>query len=573
MKKKSIKQKLLKNLESDLNRYEKDYSWKNREAKTPNDIRTTAEMLAYLDKHQDAILEARVIAHKEGQFGFRRLDKKSFKESFIANSKSRKTFREVYTGYDDFSRGGIAGGFANTVGQDFTPLLGGPFYKQLYYYNDWLKQHQDCFYAYHHDPYGKATVNILVDFTLGKGFSVDFESEVMQALWDAFVAANDFQEMFRNYAKELSAYGENMIWRLPDNEKYIVYPRTPKNLEDVPHTFIPRIKIIDPSNIVEIITYPEDIERKIAYVWLTPTQYQIYSAKDPKNGELVSGTKLIYQQIPAHQIFHHKINAVSNEKRGRSDLFAALPYFKRLRDSVNYAIIGDQKNAAWAIDTTVDVDENDIESYMSAQQALGTIPNAGSEFVHTKAITRQYLANSGTSKGVSSSFEWTLSMIAASTGIPISYYGTHLSGGSTRASAIVATEPVAKRFEMRQQIYKKIISDVVDWLQQYWGIKSDYKVTFPEIITQDRSAKLKDIYLAETAKWISPERAADMAATELAIDNYDWPTEQEKIKAQQAEEPVQASPLSAPGAEQDSAGSKPSAVTKDERKAISDNNG
>lgn len=570
MKKRVVKQRIFKRKESE---YEKDYSWKERDPQRPEDIRTTAEMLSFLDRDKNAILEARVIAHKDGQFGFRKLDGAKFKEAFLSNNKSRRNFREVYSGYDDFSRGGIAGGFANTVGQDFTPLLGGPFYKQLYYYNDWLRQHQDCFYAYHHDPYGKATVNILVDFTLGKGFSVDFESEVMQVLWDSFVKVNDFQEMFRSYAKELSAYGENMIWKLPDNEKYIVYPRNPKNLADVPHTFIPRIKIVDPSNIVEIITYPEDMERKLAYVWLTPTQYQIYSAKDPQNGQVVSGTKLIYQQIPAYQMFHHKINSVSNEKRGRSDLFAALPYFKRLRDSVNYEIIAQQKNCAWAIDTTVDGDDNDIQSYMDAQQALGTIPNAGSEFVHSKAIERKYLGNQGNAKGVSSAFEWTLSMIAASTGIPISYYGTHLSGGSTRASAIVATEPVAKRFEMRQQVYKKIIGDVVDWLRDYWGIKSDYKITFPEIITQDRTAKLKDIYLAETAKWISPERAADMAAVELAIDDYDWGTEQDKINSQQAEEaPVpMANPITAPPAT--ASGSSSSAVTKDQRKAISDNNG
>ena len=572
--KKKVKSHLFKNNESNLNRYEQDYRWKNKTIREAEDVRTTVEMMAFLEGPygKNVELDARVMAYKDGSFGMRNLNKKGFIESFLKNDKAKNNFRETFNNYSDFARGGIGGGFANTVGQDFTPLLGGPFYKQLYYYNDWLKHHQDSFYAYHHDPFGKAAVNILVDFTLGKGFSVDFENEVMQALWDSFVEVNDFQEMFRNYAKELSAYGENMLWKLPDNERYIVFPRTPKNLEDVPHTFIPRLRIIDPSSIVEVITYPEDVTRVLAYVWLSPSQFQTYTAKDEKTGQVVSSTKLIYQQIPAHQIFHHKVNSVSNEKMGRSDLFAALPYFKRLRDSVNYEIIAQQKNASWAIDTTIEGTDEDLAAYIADQQAQGTIPNAGSEFVHTKAITRQYLANQGAARNVSNAFDWNLSMIAASTGIPVSYFGTHLSGGQTRASALVATEPVAKRFEMRQQVYKKIISDVAKWLMQYWGIKSEFKITFPEIITQDRSAKLKDIYMAEQAKWISPERAADMAAIELAAEDYNWKTEQEKIKAQKEEEipEVSANPL---GGSPNGLihAQKPSAITKDERKAIADN--
>lgn len=564
--------------------YEKDYSWKPSNLKDAKSVRTTTEMVAFLESKagKEVEVEAKVLAYNEdGEIGFRRIGKKSFIESFKQGSKLRSTkqYRESFAGLDVFNGGNSfssgGGSSLGAVGNDFTPLLGGPFYKQLYYYNDWLKMHQDCFFAYHHDPYAKASVNILVDFTLGKGYDVNCSNPVAQALWEAFEEANDFKNQFKDFVTELSIYGENMLWWLPDNEKYITYPRNKLNLDDVPKVFIPRVRVIDPSNIVEIITHPEDITRKIAYVWLTPTQYQIYNDKDPETGKVVDGTKLIYQHIPANQMMHYKINAVSNEKRGRSDLFTALPYFKRLRDAVNYSIIAHQKSAAWAIDTTIEGDESDLSAYVADQQALGTIPPAGSEFVHTKAVERKYIGADSSGRGISESFEWCLSMIAACVGIPVSYFGSHLSGGATRASALVSTEPVAKRFEMRQNgVYRKVIEDIANRLFKHFGIETDIEVVFPEIITQDRSAKLKDIFLAETAKWISPERASTMGAQELGITDFSYDQEKEDINSQQDMEavPPMANPLTAvPGVAQSPA--KPSAVTGEERKDIKDNNG
>ncbi len=561
-----------------LEQYEKNYSFKASEVSRAEDIRTTAEMVAFLDSPaaKDVLVEARVLAHKPGEgFGFRSLDRKGFIESWKSNSDKRKKFREAY---GDFSSGGIGGNYANTVGQDFTPLLGGPFYKQLYYYNDWLKMHQDCFYAMNHDPLGKATTDIITNFVLGKGFKVEFEDDRAQAMWAAFCKVNNLQDMMRQFSRELSGYGEHMIWKLPNRAKYIDFSHQGMS-PDVVKGLLPRVRLIDPSNIVEIVTYPEDITNVLFYVWLTPTQYQIYTGKDERTGKVVQGTKLIYQQIPAEQMLHYKVNAASNEKRGRSDLFAALPYFKRLRDSVNYEIIAQQKNAAWAIDTTIEGDEQDIINYMEGQAALGTIPNAGSEYVHTAAIKREYLANQGTSRGASNAFEWCLSMISASTTIPISYYGTHLSGGQTRASAIVATEPVAKMFEMRQMKLKQVISDLAEYLLESIGINSQFEISMPEIITQDRSAKLKDLYLAETAKWICHERAAETAALEIGFRDYDYETEQEKIK-ENPDEPAIQNPLTTPGAApglpnggRDNSGTQPrgSAVTSEQRKNISDN--
>jgi hypothetical protein len=125
-------------------------------------------------------------------------------------------------------------------------------------------------------------------------------------------------------------------------------------------------------------------------------------------------------------------------------------------------------------------------------------------------------------------------MFCAGIGIPSNYFGTHLSGGQTRASAVVATEPVAKRFEARQQVYERIVQDLWDRLMEWSGLGYvECEITFPELITQDRSQKLKDLSLAESQGWLSNKTAATLAAKELNVTSYEYDLEREEIEGEQ----------------------------------------
>jgi hypothetical protein len=276
----------------------------------------------------------------------------------------------------------------------------------------------------------------------------------------------------------------------------------------------------------------------------------MYTTKD--KGQPVAGTKFIFQHIPAEQVDHFKVNSVSNEKRGRSDLFPVLGYMKRLRDSVNYSIIGLQKMTAWSIDTSIDGNQADIDSYIQSQESLGTIPPPGSEFVHSKKVERKYMANEGAKSSNSNAFDWTLSMICAGLGIPVNYLGTHLAGTSSRASSVVATEPVTKKFEARRLIVESAIQKMAKRLFKEFGIDAEIEVTFPELISQDRSAKFKDLAMCVQLGWLSNERAAEIAAKELDITKFDFESEKKTIDREKgtapAASPGQDSPLTSQGA-------------------------
>jgi hypothetical protein len=71
------------------------------------------------------------------------------------------------------------------------------------------------------------------------------------------------------------------------------------------------------------------------------------------------------------------------------------------------------------------------------------------------------------------------------------------------------------------------------------------EVTFPEIITADKSQKLKDIAFAKVEGFISHERAANMAAKELNITEFDFEVEKRVIAEERKGQELSA-PLSDP---------------------------
>lgn len=523
----------------------KDYEYDSTfvPATSMHDIHTTPELVHFAEKNKNISIDARVLVVKQdGSWGYKRYDKARYLAAFKENK--RRTFTKKLR--ESFGEDFDTAAFSGKVGQDFVPLLAGPFYKQLYYH-DYLRMHSLAFHAYHHDPVGKRTVHIMRDFTLGRGFRVDFEDPKAQALWEAFSQVNDLEHLMEQIAVEISIYGEVFVWTLPNNQTGIEYNVRPG--QEVPRGILPRVRLIDPSVIWEIVTYPEDIKRVLYYQWVAPTQYQIYTGSD--QGSAVPGMKFITQQVPAAQVRHFKTNSVSNEKRGRSDLFPALGYMKRLRDNISYSSIALLKAAAWSIDTTIEGDDNDISNYIKGQ-TTDEFQEAGSEFVHSNLIKREYIGNTaGRAGGNDAGLDWSLSACAMAMGIPIDYYGTHLSGGSTKAAALVSTEPVAKMFESRQGIYKRIIEalakDLLDKFADGLGIENrDLEITFPEIVVQDRTAKLNDLAVAESRGWISKKRAAEIAAKELAIDDFSYEEEKVDIDAQEPTVTPLSSPLSAP---------------------------
>jgi hypothetical protein len=404
--------------------------------------------------------------------------------------------------YDsDFQTSGI-GSFPNRP--EYTPLIGSPFYKQMYLQDYW-EMHSKCFWYSNYSGIGKMIVDMTRNFVMGKGFTVTFKDPKLQDMWSRYEELSNIQEEARNWCDDLTKFGESMVRTFP----------TPRG---VIH------KSIDPSTIWEIVTDPENISDIRYYHQQYNTQYQLYGAPG------VPTTKYIINQIAPDMMNHTKVNVTSYEKRGRSDLLAALLYFKYYEDYLTAKLLRAKNEAAFIWDVTVKGSQEDVNAYISSTESIVDVP-PGSENVHNESITRTPLSPMFSKGANDETAQNILSYVAMAVSIPVNYFGTFGTGGYTKAGALVATEPVAKKMLERQLkmefLIRRVVKDMLKWNSQ--DPSSEFEITFPEILEEDRTAKIADIIAAKDANVFSHRTMAQMVAKELKVTKYNYETEQQAI--------------------------------------------
>ena len=125
--------------------------------------------------------------------------------------------------------------------KDFIPLLGGPYWKQLYQ-PDYLLMHSTAFGMVNHSALASAANKILTRFTIGRGLSFHIKHDKCKEVWDEFWERNDMRNKCRTIARDMSWQGEMML-------RY--YERRPGYLTMFP---------MDASECWEVVTNPEFID-------------------------------------------------------------------------------------------------------------------------------------------------------------------------------------------------------------------------------------------------------------------------------------------------------------------------
>jgi len=436
---------------------------------------------------------------------------------------------------------------------EYTPIMGGPFSKQLCLF-DYLSMHAKAFEMWNHNPVAHQIIKITTYFVLGRGFKVKFKNAKAQEHFDKFCEKNDFYNRIKVWCDQESRDGELMVR---------IYKDPMGETGDV------LVRAIDPSTIWEIVTDPEDIEKVYYYHQQYQTMYQVFYAQNMIN---LPSIEYVIHQIPPNEVLHYKLNCNSNEKRGRSDLFPVMTWLKRLKDFYTARVIRAIMQSCVVWKNIVKGDASDINA-LKAQYGT-TPPKAGTVHWENESSTLSSMTVDIKAADAKDDGDALLNLISVGVGIPKEYLG--LGDRSTRATALVASEPGAKKFQDRQEHYKKIITDVAtivtkegmkanvipstekimpdnvikkiihatksgDYMtaiKLLWstinggeviGIDSTFEVIMPEIILEDRSQKIKDLTMMQVNEWISKETAAVIAAKEMHIETYDYPEEKVKI--------------------------------------------
>lgn len=427
------------------------------------------------------------------------------KKTALQKFLSKKTKEDFGLGFDD---GNSISAFPTR--SEYTPLIGTPFFKQLYLADYW-EMHSKVFWYKNYSGIAKLIVDMTRNFVIGEGFNVDFDDPKAQDVWDEYVDRTGFNELARMWCDELTTFGEIMIKRIPVKGK-------------IQH------QGIDPSTIWEIVTDPENIRDIKYYHQQYNTQYQLYGDKQTPI------SKYIINQIPPQLIIHKRINVTSYEKRGRSDLLSALLYFKYYEDYMMAKLIRAKNEAAFIWDVEIDGSDEDVQAYINSTESIVNVP-PGSENVHNKAIKRTPLTPQlGKASGDQVAND-ILGYTAMSVTIPMNYYGTAMTGGSTKAGALVATEPVAKKMKERQKIFEEVIRTIVrDVMNDAGrdGSKEKFEVNFSELLAEDATTKVNNTVVAHDEQAISHKTMSHMLAKEIGITHYDYEEEMKQIQEEQA---------------------------------------
>ena len=405
---------------------------------------------------------------------------------------------------------------------EYAPLMGGPFFRQLYIY-DFLRQVSYAFEAWNHNPLAKGIIRILSQYALGRRFDVQIEDDQKRKIWEDYERRVDFTRMVCEYwGKECEIYGEfDYAWR-----------------DGI---------AIDPSTIWDIITDPDRVDIEYYAYQSYPTAYQMftgYTVPGEPGAEKQAGSEYIIRQIPSVDLIRMKINCVSNEKRGRSSLFSILGWLKRIKDLYNAQVIREWLYSSFMWDVTLkNANQGDINAYVSANTA---IPLPGSKNIHNDAVEIKALPalpSAGGGRGGSGIGEEVMCFIAVACGIPKEFLNiVSPSGGGSRAMALTAAEPFTKMVEDIQSRWEWFTTQVFKRVIEANGLKykdGDIEVTFPSVTKDTTTETLKNIVMCEEMGYISHETAMNMAAKEMNITQFDADDMLQKIKAEQRSGVVQ----------------------------------
>jgi hypothetical protein len=442
----------------------------------------------------------------------------SRRDELLSASTNPQAARSLRESTYDFAMGLYSDEVSSRTGtipiQDTAlPWLNSPYAKQQLFF-EYLDHHRKAWEAATRNPLGKRIVDLIPQFVLGRGVSSSIAEPEHQEAWDQFWTANRMRWRSRLVLKELLIYGEIFLRYFP--------VETPGKLA---------VRSLDPSTIWDIITDPDDIESVQYY----HQQYMLLNTSPVPGYKPVPST-LIIRQIPGKDIDHFKINSTSSEKRGRSQLYSILGWLLRFKEFANDRILINKLKAMLAVDVTVKGDERDV---MTAEQQFATPPRPGSVMIHNEAIEVEFKNNNTNAAEAKADIEMLLKVIALGAGISEQFLG--VSAASTRAGALIQTEPDVKNFESYQEVVEDIISAGYERVRERRKLKpttAKMEHSFPALAQEDRSAKLKDLAFGESMDWFTKQRTATMAAKEFGISTYNYLEERAGIRKERSENPV-----------------------------------
>lgn len=342
------------------------------------------------------------------------------------------------------------------------------------------RMQQMAYFVWERTLLGRAMIELPIAFLLAGGVRLKTEEESEQEWLDRFWhdPINKMDAKLPKKVRELSLYGE-VCWPTFVNEA---------------DGFV-RLGYLDPAQIAEVIYDPDNTEQAIGIVTIGDKQRQ-----QRKMRVIVAGPESVFtertqgirQKFTDGECFYFKVNDLSNSRRGRSDLLAAIDWV----DGYDELLFGELDRARFMRSFFYDVTLNGATpEQVRARAKEISPPKPGAVRVHNDAEEWE------TQNPALGAYDSTLlarllrNHILGGLSLPEHWFGG--GGDVNRATAGEMAEPYLKTLEMRQALIGLILQEVgtyVIWRRrdQLGQGKRDAPIVvtaeFPELSRKDTTA-------------------------------------------------------------------------------------
>ncbi len=247
--------------------------------------------------------------------------------------------------------------------------------------------------------------------------------------------------------------------------------------------------------------------------------------------------------------FYTKVNAVSNQTRGMSDLLQVGDWLAQA-DAVLFALADREQFAGFFVFDVKLTGSSDAKVKERAKELRDNPPPKGTVLVHNDSEEWVMWTPDLGQTGSIESFRAILGLILGGMGFPVHWYG--YGDDANRATATVQADPTTKSLEHDQAVIKDMFLSMCTFVADQAVIAGAYtkaddleiSLTLPEVSTKDlvkTTASMQGIVIgltnAQDSGWISEETAAKAFAKIMAeLDiQYDIVEELAKVKEEGAE--------------------------------------
>jgi len=298
---------------------------------------------------------------------------------------------------------------------------------------DQYKMHKICYYLYDKNGIGHRIIERYKDFVVGDGITYDIDDTEVREVIDEHWSINDWDLYQYQMIAELSLYGEQ------------IYPTFVNDISG-------RVKLgyLDPEQVTNVLTDIENVKKRTEVIYVARDE------TDQKGKKIINLDEDLKSETYGYLVgetFFFAINNVTNQPRGRSDLFP-------LADSID-AYENFLFNRAERADILTRI-IYDLELQGKTQAQIDeileefSIPRANEVFGHNEKTKLNITVPELGSDDASGEAKLLFNHILGGAGFPPHWFAG--GEGLTRATAVAMDLPTKKQLKTRQRYFRWILS-------------------------------------------------------------------------------------------------------------------